>query len=253
MTLAHDVTGGGPTVFFLHSGATDRRMWDPQWTELPNYRLIRCDFRGFGDSPLARDHYRDDDDVRDLLDELAIDRAVLVGSSYGGMVALEVAARWPERVTDLLLLCAARPGHEPSEQLRAFGARENELMETGDLAAAVELNVNTWLGPSATDATRDQVREMQRHAFEVQEADTGEWALPPADVDLSAITARCLTVSGALDVIDFRQIAADLPHVIQHARHLELPWAAHLPSLERPAEITALLTEFLSRRGPHAT
>ncbi|HEY0807644.1 MAG TPA: hypothetical protein VGD84_21430 [Pseudonocardiaceae bacterium] len=57
---------------------------------------------------------------------------------------------------------------------------------------------------------------------------------PPVEVDLSAITARCLAVSGALDVTDFRQIAADLPHVIKQARHLELPWAGHLPSLETP-------------------
>lgn len=92
---------------------------------------------------------------------------------------------------------------------------------------------------------------MQRHAFDIQKDDTGEWALPPVEVDLSAITARCLAVSGALDVTDFRQIAAELPHVIKHARHLELPWAGHLPSLERPAEMTALLTEFLRGHVPH--
>jgi pimeloyl-ACP methyl ester carboxylesterase len=251
MTLAHDVTGTGPPVVFLHSGATDRRMWNPQWTELAGYHLIRCDFRGFGDSPLATTPYRDDDDVLDLLDELGIEQATLVGSSHGGAVAMEVAARWPDRITDLFLLCAGEPDHEPSELLRALGVREDELMATGDLAGAVELNVTTWLGPSATEATRDDVREMQRHAFEVQAADTGEWAVPPVEVDLSAITARCLAVSGALDVTDFRQIAAGLPHVIKHARHLELPWAGHLPSMERPAEITALLTEFLSERVPH--
>ncbi|HEX4724354.1 MAG TPA: hypothetical protein VH333_17685 [Pseudonocardiaceae bacterium] len=43
-------------------------MWDPQWTELPGFRLVRCDFRGFGESPVATEDYRDDDDVLALLD-----------------------------------------------------------------------------------------------------------------------------------------------------------------------------------------
>jgi len=78
------------------------------------------------------------------------------------------------------------------------------------------LDVETWLGLSAGDAAREQVRAMQRRAFEVQAGDTGEFALPSVEVDLAAITARCLVVvSGGQDVSDFRRIAADLPHVVQ--------------------------------------
>ncbi|MFJ8011356.1 alpha/beta fold hydrolase [Streptomyces sp. NPDC096339] len=44
---------------------------------------------------------------------------------------------------------------------------------------------------------------------------------------------------------DFRQIAARLPELLTDARHLELPWAGHLPSLERPAVVTDLLLGFL--------
>jgi 3-oxoadipate enol-lactonase len=94
----------------------------------------------------------------------------------------------------------------------------------------VELNVRC--GPSATDVARDLVREMQRHAFEVQLAASG-FPPPPVDIDLSAITARYLAVSGAHDVSDFREIAASFPN------HVELPWAGHLPNLERPNEVAA--------------
>jgi 3-oxoadipate enol-lactonase len=59
------------------------------------------------------------------------------------------------------------------------------------------------------------------------------------DIDLSAITARCLAVSGAHDISDFREIAASFPD------HVELPWAGHLPNLERPNEVAALMTDFL--------
>jgi pimeloyl-ACP methyl ester carboxylesterase len=102
----------------------------------------------------------------------------------------------------------------------------------------VELNVRMWLGPSATDAVRDAVREMQRHAFEVQ-LGAPDFEPLPVTVDLSAITARCLAVSGAHDVSDFREIAASFPD------HVELPWAGHLPNLERPDEVATLITDFL--------
>lgn len=85
---------------------------------------------------------------------------------------------------------------------------------------------------------------MQRHAFEVQSAaeDIGP---PEMEVDLTAVRSPILAVSGAHDLPDFRAIAARLPHLLPDARHVELPWAGRLPSLERPAEVTALLLDFL--------
>jgi 3-oxoadipate enol-lactonase len=248
MTLAHDADGAGPAVLLLHSGVCDRRMWDPQWSALldAGYRVLRADFRGFGQTPVADRSYHDAQDVRDLLDALGIDRVALVGASYGGRIALEVAARWPDRVSALALLCAGMPGHRPSAELRAFGAREDPLLEAGDIASAVELNVATWVGPEADEATRDRVRLMQRHAFEVQLAATEEFpALDLGEADLGKVSAPCLAVSGRHDLPDFREIAARLPELLPDARHLELPWAGHLPSLERPAEVTALLVDFL--------
>ena len=252
MTIAHDVAGNGPPLLLLHSAVCDRRIWDPQWPVLAEagYKVVRGDFRGFGDTPAAGRPYTDAGDVRDLMDALGIDRAALIGSSYGGRVAVEIAARWPDRVTAMALICAGLPGHEPGPELRAFGQREEELLEAGDVAAAVDLNVATWLGPQASPATREKVREMQQRAFDLQLAAAGEFELPPAEVDLSAVRAPCLALSGAHDLPDFRAIAASLPGLLPAARHVELPWAGHLPSLERPGEVTPLLTGFLAELVP---
>ncbi len=184
-------------------------------------------------------------DVADLLKHLGLTRVALAGSSYGGLVALEVAARWPETITALALLCADASGHVPSERRRSSGREENSLLEAGDLDGAVELNVRTFLGPDADEATADLVRRMQRRAFEVQLAMPEDQEQAGVEVDLSAITAPCLAVSGGLDLPDFREIAAGLPGRIAGARHLELPWAGHLPGLERPGEVTGLLIGFL--------
>ncbi|MEU4428099.1 alpha/beta fold hydrolase [Actinoplanes sp. NPDC024001] len=170
MTLAHDVTGSGPAVLLLHSTVGDRRMWDPQMSALSDagYRVIRCDFRGYGETPMPSEPNDDTQDVADLLSHLGVDRLAVIGSSGGGRVALDFAARSPERITALALLCTAAPGHEPSAELRAFGKREDALLEAGDVDGATELNVDLWVGPEADETVRAQVRAMQRNAFQVQ-------------------------------------------------------------------------------------
>jgi pimeloyl-ACP methyl ester carboxylesterase len=254
VTIAHDVAGDGPPVLLLHSAVCDRRMWDPQWPVLADagYRVVRGDFRGFGDTPASGRPYTDTGDVMDLMDALNIGQAALIASSYGGRVGVEIAARWPDRVTAMALICAGLPGHERSPELRAFGQREEELLEAGDVAGAVDLNVATWLGPQASPQTREQVREMQQRAFDLQLAASEDFELPPAEVDLSAVRAPCLALSGAHDLPDFREIAASLPSLFPDARHIELPWAGHLPSLESPGEVTPLLAGFLAERCPPA-
>ncbi|MFF9069052.1 alpha/beta fold hydrolase [Streptomyces sp. NPDC014891] len=251
MTLSHDVAGQGPsTVLLLHSGVCDRRMWDGQVPVLAEagHRVVRCDLRGFGDTPVDAAHVHADD-VRDLLDRLGVERAAVVGSSFGGTVALELAVRHPGRVSALALLASGIPGFEPGEELRAWGDREDELLDAGDLDGAVELNVDTWLGPEAGPEVRGLVREMQRRAFEVQLAAPEEFEPVTPEVtagDLAGIKVPALVVAGAHDVPDFRAVADDLTGLLPGARRVDLAWAGHLPALERPDETARLLADFLA-------
>ncbi|MEU4622920.1 alpha/beta hydrolase [Actinoplanes sp. NPDC023801] len=248
MTLAHDVTGSGPAVLLLHSTVCDRRMWDPQVPALADagYRVVRCDSPGFGDTPVPAGRFDEAGTVAELLDDLGIDLVSVVGASGGGRLAIEFASRWPDRVTALALLCTALRGHEASPELEAFDEREETLLEAGDIAGAVDLNVDLWVGPEADDATRDRVRAMQRHAFEVQiAADNVPYEPVRVEPDPARITAPVLLVSGAHDLPDFRDIAIHLAGQLPRARHMHLDWAGHLPSLERPEEINSLLIDFL--------
>ncbi|MCJ1677705.1 alpha/beta hydrolase [Streptomyces sp. APSN-46.1] len=249
MIIAHDVTGpaDGPAVVLLHSSVCDRRMWEPQWAPLAEagFRVVRPDFRTCGESPAAEAPYSDHGDVLALLDHLGIERAVLVGSSYGGRVALLLAALTPERVSGLALLCPALPGQVRGPALQAFAAAEDALLEAGDLAGAAEFNARHWLGPDADEAAHALVRAMQLRAFEVALTATGDHELPEPAIDLSAVTAPVLAIGGAHDIPDFRAVPAHLASRIPGATARELPWAGHLPSLERPTETTRLLLEFL--------
>jgi len=247
MTIAYDEAGSGPTVLLLHSTVCDRRMWDPQLPALveAGYRAVRADLRGFGETPMPDRPYNNADDVVEVLDRVGAERAAVVAASGGGRVGLEVAARWPPRVTALMLVSTALAGHEPGPELSAFDAREEELLEAGDIDAATELNVATWLGPHAGEATRAKVREMQRHAFEVQLAPAPEVEQIRVAYDVFAITAPTLLLSGAHDLPDFRQIAVELAGRLPDARHVPLDWAGHLPSMERPDTFNRSLVDFL--------
>jgi 3-oxoadipate enol-lactonase len=247
MTLSYDVAGSGPTAVLLHSTVCDRRMWDAQVPALVDagYRVVRCDFQGFGQTAVPEKPYSDAEDVVGLLDVLGIEQAALIGASGGGLVALEIAARWPQRVTSLALLCSGMKGHTPSAELKAFGEREETLLEAGDVTGAVELHVDTWLGPDADEASREKLRQMQGRIFELQLPLDDYFESVNAEIDPSAIMAPSLLISGRHDFADFRQIATQLSGKLVNVRHLELPWAGHLPSLERPDETNRILIDFL--------
>jgi pimeloyl-ACP methyl ester carboxylesterase len=90
---------------------------------------------------------------------------------------------------------------------------------------------------------------MQQHIFEVQLAASEDVATVEARTDLADITAPCLLVSGRYDFADFREIAVQLSGQLANARHLELAWAGHLPNLERPDAVNAMLIDFLRENG----
>ncbi len=224
-------------------------MWAPQWDALAaRFRVVRCDLRGFGETAIPPGPFSHAQDVLALVDELGLEHAAIVGSSVGGRIALEVAALRPQLVRRLVLLCSGLRDWEWTEQTRTFGAAEDEAIERGDLAAATELNVRTWLSPGASEDVRELVRSMQRRALEVQHAAFTAEPHPgpetPVPVDLETIDAPTLVVCGLQDLPDFVQIAHHLAREIPHVTLVELD-SAHLPSLELPGRTTELLLQFL--------
>ncbi|MFC7488962.1 alpha/beta fold hydrolase [Knoellia sp. CPCC 206453] len=250
LLLAHDDEGSGAAVVLLHAGVADRGMWAGIIPGLAAaHRVIAPDLRGFGGTPLPGGRYGDADDVLHLLDDLGIDQAVIVGSSFGGRVALEFAAQHPQRVRSLALLCPAYRGLEVADPvIIEFSEREDELLEAGDVDGAVALNVDTWCGPEATDEARADLARMQRRAFEVQLA-ADKLDPPPqperVTVDPTALFVPTVIFVGAHDTAHFREIGALLGREIESSFFVELAWAGHLPALERPDETTALLLEHL--------
>ncbi|NUR93530.1 MAG: alpha/beta hydrolase [Nonomuraea sp.] len=244
MTIWYEEAGSGDPVVLLHSTAADSRMWDGQWEALTaRFRVIRVDYRGFGRTPFqAEAPYSDSGDVADLMAELGLSRATLVGASGGGMVALELAAAG---LASRLVLLNSPSTLAPTPDLRAYWEKEGRLLEAGDVTGAAQLNVDLLLGPEADDAARARLLEMQSHAFEVQLAADPEPVQIDNEIDLTTIDVPALVVLGAHDLPFFRDSARHLAATLPDARLIELEWAGHLPAMERPEEITALLLDYL--------
>lgn len=261
--LAYDDRGTGEPVVFVHSGITDRRMWDPQFAAFAeHYRATRYDIQGFGDST-ATAPGTNRGELRALLDGLDIDRAHLVGASFGGGIALETALCHPDRVRSLTLVGPAVGGHDYEEdsstweRVETLYERSVEAFETGDLTRAAELEVELWVvGPERRPGSvgadlRKRVLEMNLAALRNEAAGRqrpDETDLdPPAIERLGELRAPTLVVAGEYDP----------PHVHDAVRRLEreagarrvvIEGAAHLPSLERPTAFTEAVVEFLD--GP---
>jgi len=263
--LYNEVAGAGPGVALLHSTVCDSRMWDGEFAALSSrYRVLRFDLRGFGRSPLPPGPFSLLDDLRKMLDVAAVDRAALVGVSAGAGLALDFALAEPDRVTGLVLGGPAIGGLEWSEEVRRFGAREDELLDAGDLDGAVELNLRMWVdgphrGADAVDpAVRAKVGEMQRRAFELQLAafsgddQPGPQARlePPAIERLEEVSAPTLVIVGDADVDDILVRAEILASRIPGARKVVLQDVAHMVNLERPEEFLGLVDEFLGAVAP---
>lgn len=255
--LAHDVEGDGRAVLLIHEGIADRRMWEPQMGPFvaAGLRVIRCDLRGFGDTPEAAVPFSHVEDVAELLDHLGIERIALVAGSLGARVALEYTLTHPQQVDALVLMGPGMRGLQPKPELERAWEEEEALVEAGDVDGAVEVNLRTWVdGPSRSPdevdpEVRELVRKMQRRAFDVQLAvqDPGAEAPfdPPATARLGEVTCPTLIVVGDLDQPSILAVADELAAGIHRARKEVIAGSAHIPSLERADEFNRLVLDFL--------
>ena len=246
-----DGDGAGDPLVLVHAGVADARMWEPIVPALAaEHRVVRFDIRGAGESRSGRGPYSPADDTAALLDALEIRSAHVVGASFGGLVALEVAATHPDRVASLVLLAAALPDIEPSAALMAFAEAEETAVELGRIDDAVAINVRMWAQHS-TPEVQALVADMQRVAFELQlrEGAESDELDPPVSARLSAIGVPATVAYGDRDVEDFehiaRRLAAELPDATLH----EITGAGHLLALDEPDAVTQLILRHLERAG----
>ncbi len=256
--LALDTAGTGPAVLFIHGYPLDRSLWRHQVEQLHGYHRIAPDLRGMGrsDAPdLGYSIATYADDLAALLDAMGIDEAVLCGISMGGYIALECARRWRRRIRGLVLMDTRAEGDSP-EGRRGRDTAAAAARERGTAAVADAMLPKLFAGETAetVGAPWAQVEAMIR-ATPVPGIVGALSAMrdrPDSTGMLSSLgEIPVLVVSGEEDRIIPATQARALAAAIPGARLRVIAGAGHLPPVERPAETTEVLREFLEEiHGP---
>jgi pimeloyl-ACP methyl ester carboxylesterase len=242
-----------PVIVALHSSGAGARQWEPYRASLgAASRFIPIDLLGY-DSPAGWPVGAPvslEDEARRVAPALAWgeEGVHLVGHSYGGAVALQVALRWPERVRSLTLFepvrfALLRGRDEVSWQdVTGAGHRIAALAKAGDLPASGEAFVDYWSGKGAWG----RLSAGQRAAI--------TWRMPKVGAEFQALFADAVPLAayaalsmpvrlltGTRSPACARRIVAILSGALPRAEVVSLPGLGHLGPITDPARVMAAM------------
>lgn len=245
----HRVTGPeeAPVLVLSNSLGTTLKMWDPQAKALArHFRLVRYDTRGHGLSDTPPGPYSIDDvgrDVLDLLDDLEIEQAHFAGLSLGGMTGQWLGINAPERIGKLVLLSTSPKMGPPELWIdRAKTAR------TQGTEAIVDGTFERWFTAGYRD--HNDLSELREQFVGIDDEGYARCCAIIETMDLTDglpnIKASTLVIGGAQDpATPPDDHAAVIAGAVPHARLQVLDPGAHLLNVERPKDVTRLITEHL--------
>lgn len=237
----------GPALVFSNSLGTDFRIWDDVVGQLAGcFRIVRYDKRGHGLSEVDKPPYRIDDHVADLaalLDELAIEGAIVCGLSVGGLIAQGLAAQRPELVAGLVLCDTAYK----------IGAAElwNSRMaaiEKAGIASIAEAILERWFSKDLRANHPDALAGWRAMLTRTPQAGYLGTCAAIRDTDFTEAAKRIavptLCMVGAEDGATPPALVRELADLIPGARYEVIEGAGHLPCIERPLAVARLIEDF---------
>lgn len=239
-------------VVLSNSLGSTMAMWDANLAGLEkHFRVVRYDTRGHGGSPVPAGPYDIDDlvdDVVALLDDLGVERAHFVGLSLGGMTGMRLAAREPDRVDQLVVLCTG--AHlEPSS---AWHDRAATVRRNGSAAVAEEV-VARWFTPGllASDPALKVASETMVARTPAEGYASCCEAIATMDLrdDLATITAPTLAIAGANDPATPPPHLAQIADSVRDGRLLVVADAGHLANAQQAESITPAIIQHLTQES----
>ena len=247
------IHGDGPPVVLIHSSHLPDGF-APVVPDLRGLRSIRYRRRGFADGPPAAPGLSvaaQADDVAAVLDALREPTAHVVGHSYGGVIALEFAARYPGRARSLALLEPALVLQVPSAPafvealgpvLGAWEAGEHDEAVAGFLGAVGGPDVRAIL-ERAMPGSWDQALADGPTFFDVELPALQAWELPRAV--LGGLRVPVLHVRGDETLPFFVDVEKLVAEILPQAQLRTVPRAGHLLQVQRPRAVADVVGSFL--------
>lgn len=256
-TNVHD-TGtdpGGGTVLLLHGSGPGVSAWSNWRLTLPalaaHFRVVAPDIVGFGYTERSVDNYDLDTwtaHVVGVLDALHVDRAHVVGNSFGGSLALALAIRHPERVRRLGLMGAvglsfpltpgldAVWGYEPSVEAMADLLRTFTATPAPGIEELAELRYQASKRPGVQEAYAAMFPAPRQRWVD---------ALAHPEQDIAGITAPTMIFHGREDQVIPLESSLRLLHLIPDAQLHIFGRCGHWTQIEHAEEFNRLLRDFL--------
>jgi pimeloyl-ACP methyl ester carboxylesterase len=245
--ISYRETGAGQALVFLHGIGSGSASFLNQLEALERYRLIAWDAPGYGESeflqgdkPLAADYAGA---LHAFLDRLLLKDVVLVGNSLGCLMAGAYAAAHPERVRSMVLLDPAA-GHAGDEAKQRERLEQFEKLGPEGLA---EKRSPTLVGrnspPEAVELMRWTQRRLRPQGYRqaVHCLTHGRLA-----EDARKFAKKVLVACGTEDTVTPEASCKAVAAAFPRCEYRSLPGLGHVPHIEAPGTVNALLREFAS-------
>jgi len=242
--------GNGEPLFFLHSSLLTSEMWNAQIEYFSKkYLAIAYDFCGHGKSELPNGSYSDYDDLKAIIDKKNLSKIILVGSSYGGSVALDFTLKYPEYVSKLILISPAINGYNYPLRLTLESIINFRNVQKYGIEKSAELFMenkywnyfvpeengfkaifkNLYIG----NGNFYNGRYNQKYILK-----------PPAIKRLSEINTDVLLIIGNNDSKFNKNVSKILIDRIGKVKYYEINGCGHLPNIEKDEEVNKIIGEF---------
>lgn len=243
---------GAQAIVLIHDGVVNSASFDDMWPILcKDFRVVRYDRRGYGQSPPAKAPYSPQADLATVMAAAKMDHASLVGFSFGGGLAVSYAIDHPEAVDRLILSGAALNGFQPTKN---FSNRIMHIMlpmVIGNFDAVIaNASKETWIMAPGHDAARARAAAL----LKANPQDLGHQRSDPikgwpSDLPrMPGLKVPTLIMTGDHDIADNQAASGAAQVLIPGSRRIVIEDAGHLMQLEHPREIADLIADFV-RRG----
>ena len=242
----------GLPVVLLHAFPMSSAMWEPQLAAMKEFRVILPDFRGFGATPLSTPWFVEHavDDLFETLTSIGAEKAVLVGLSMGGYVALRAVEKRPARVK-ALVLCDTRAEAD---------ANDNKVKRAAAVDFVRARGVGPFLEPFLSDALAPKTKAEKPAVVEFLRGVAGRSSPDAVMAALAALASRgdmtaalpgvkvpTAVLVGSQDKITPLPLAEVLRSRIPGAELHIIPDAGHFSNVENPEAFNERLVSFLKR------
>ncbi len=252
--LYFEIAGEGcPLILIGGSGSMELRQWDEQFKFFQqDFKAIRYDPRGVGKSDLPTASFSHVEDLEALLNFLGVDKAVLIGLSSGGGIALDFALTHPQKVNGLVLSAPVVNGYKFSAEQQQRVASFADAATRGAEAYIKTLLEDSFFIPAPQNPeARKRAQGLIAENFRPFDFSLIKQLNPLTITRVAEINKPTLLLTGNLDHPDVQKRTEFVEQAIRGAKRVTINNAGHLVNLEAPHDFNRAAHEFLVQLNCH--